>query len=244
MAVQAIPAQRNKALSGADIVLLGEQHDAEDHHRIELETVQFLVREDRLATLALEMAEEGTTTVALPREADESAVRKALQWNDKSWPWTDYGPAVMAAVRAGVPVVGANLPHVHMRDAVADVSLDAQLSPDALTQLRTAIREGHCRLLPEAQTTPMTRIQIARDRAMGHRLAESARSGKTVLLVTGAGHADKRTGIVQYLPANLRTRAVLLHAGEAPPADAAAAYDAVWLTPALAPRDHCAELRR
>ena len=45
-----------------------------------------------------------------------SAGLKPLAWDDAGWPWAAYGPAVMAAVRAGVPVLGANRPRSRMRE--------------------------------------------------------------------------------------------------------------------------------
>ncbi|KAF1044145.1 ChaN family lipoprotein [Xylophilus sp.] len=236
-------AARLAALGSAyDVLLLGEQHDAPDHHRIERETVQALAAQGRLAALALEMAEEGTTTVALPRAADEGAIRAALRWNDSAWRWGDYGPAVVAAVRAGVPVIGANLPRGALRLAMQDVSLDAQLAPDALARQQDAIRDGHCGLLPAAQTGPMTRVQIARDRAMAHALAESVRPPRVALLIAGAGHVDAALGVPQHLPADLRIRSVQLRAGEGA-GGAAGRFDAVWTTPPVAAKDYCAELR-
>ena len=57
-------------------------------------------------TAALEMAEAGHSTAALPTDAAEAAVRAALSWDERLWPWQPYAGAVMAAVRAGVPVLG------------------------------------------------------------------------------------------------------------------------------------------
>ena len=111
---------RLQALGATDLLLLGEQHDAPEHQQIHAEVVQTLAQQGRLAALALEMADTGTSTAGLPRDASEDAVQKVLQWNDKGWPWKHYGPAVMAAVQAGVPVLGANLPRARMREAMAD----------------------------------------------------------------------------------------------------------------------------
>ena len=62
---------------------------------------------------------------------------------------------------------------------MADVSLDAQL-PDAaaLPTQQQAMRIGHCDLLPERQIAPMTRIQIARDRAMAQAVVKAPRAGQ------------------------------------------------------------------
>src|SRR5690606_16822579 len=111
-----------------------------------------------LAAVVVEMAEAGRDTQALARDASENAVREALGWEQPgaAWPWPTYGPVVMAAVRAGVPVFGGNLPRAEMRPAMADAALDQTLSGAALERQRAAVREGHCGLLPEAQIAPMT----------------------------------------------------------------------------------------
>ena len=231
-------AARLAALPTVDVLLLGEQHDSDDHHRIEAETASHLAARGSLAALAMEMAEQGRSTAGLPPSADESAVKSALGWNDKAWPWAAYGPVAMAAVRAGVPVLGANLPRDAMRAAMADGALDGRLPGPALKAQQQAIRTGHCNMLPESQITPMTRVQIARDRAMADTLVAAVRPGKTVLLVAGAGHVDRALGVPQHLPPALRVAAVKLQAGEKE--DRAARFDSVWVTPALAEKDYCA----
>lgn len=237
--------RRIATLLPADAVLIGEQHDAPEHHVIERETVEALVARGRLAALTLEMAEEGNGTGHLPADATEEQVRAALSWNDKAWPWGHYGPAVMAAVRAGVPVTGANLPRERMKDAMADVSLDAQLSDSARLAQQKAVREGHCNLLPESQIGPMTRIQIARDRAMAQAVAKARQPGKTVLLIAGAGHVLRSLGVPQHLPSDMKLASVqLLATGSATPAGPTPDYDSIWKTAPLPLQDYCASLRR
>jgi uncharacterized iron-regulated protein len=235
-------ARRVATLLPTDALLLGEQHDAPEHHAIERQTVEVLATNGRLAALALEMADAGNSTGYLNADATESQVRTALSWNDNAWPWSDYGPAVMAAVRAGVPVVGANLPRDHMKDAMADVSLDAQLADGARAAQREAVRSGHCNLLPESQIVPMTRIQIARDRSMAQAIVNARVPGKTVLLMSGAGHADKTLGVPQHLPTDISVKVVQMQAGA--PRAAADVFDVAWQTPALPEKDYCAELRK
>lgn len=236
-------ANRVSALLPVDALLLGEQHDAPEHHAIERETVEALVARGQLAALALEMAEEGRSTAQLASTASEAQVQTALGWNDKAWPWANYGPAVMAAVRAGVPVVGANLPRVRMKDAMADVSLDVQLNGEAYTAQQDAVREGHCKLLPESQIIPMTRIQVGRDRAMAQTIVKSRQPGKTVLLIAGAGHAVRTLGVPQHLPDDVKVTSVRLLASATNTVEAGD-YDKTWLTPPLPEKDYCAELRR
>jgi uncharacterized iron-regulated protein len=236
---------RVTALLPADAILLGEQHDAPEHQRIHREVIDALAARGALAAVALEMAPIGGSTSGLPRDAAESAVQAALQWKDAAWPWAAYGPAVMAAVRSGIPVLGANLPRTAMRGAMAESQLDALLPGPALKAQQQAIRLGHCELLPESQIAPMTRIQIARDRTMAQTLATLASPGKTVVLLAGARHVDRQLGVPLHLPAALRTKVVLLRAG--PPPDDTRSIgevgDATWATPAVPPRDYCAEMR-
>ena len=216
---------RLEALPPSDLLLLGEQHDAPEHQQVQRRVVESLAGRGRLAALALEMAEQGASTAQLAAGADEAAVREALRWDQAGWPWQAYGPTIMAAVRAGAPVVGANLPRSQLRSAMADGSLDTLLPGPALKAQQQAIRLGHCGLLPESQVGPMTRVQVARDRAMAQTLAQAATPGKTVVLLAGAGHVDETLGVPQHLPAALRTHAAAL------PARASG-------------KDYCAELRQ
>ncbi|MBL0421156.1 ChaN family lipoprotein [Ramlibacter sp. AW1] len=186
-----------------DALLLGEQHDAPQHKRWHHETVRDLARRERLAALALEMAERGASTAHLPREASQEQVRAALRWEERAWPWAAYGPAVMEAVRAGVPVIGVNLPRAHMRAAMADANLERALPAEALARQQTAVREGHCDLLPESQVLPMVRVQIARDRSMAEGVAAAATRGRTVVLLAGSGHVDEALGVPRHLPPGL-----------------------------------------
>jgi uncharacterized iron-regulated protein len=237
-------ARRIAALLPADALLLGEQHDAPEHHAMEREAVQALAERGQLAALALEMAEEGRSTAHVAAGASEAQVQAALDWNDKAWPWNSYGPAVMAAVRAGVPVVGANLPRARMKNAMADVSLDAQLNGEAYTAQQDAVREGHCKLLPESQIVPMTRIQVGRDRAMAQAVAKARQPGKTVLLIAGAGHVVRTLGVPQHLPDDVRAVSVRMLAAPSRANGVPGEFDSIWLTPPLPEKDYCAELRQ
>lgn len=212
-------------VTGTDALLLGEQHDAPSQPPLQERWVATLAGRGTLAALALEMAERGTSTAGLPPQAGEAQVRQALHWDAAGWPWTRYRPAILAAVRAGVPVVGANLPRAQLKEAMGDRSLDALLPGPALKAQQQAVRQGHCGLLPESQIGPMTRVQLARDRAMAQTIASLLAPGRTVVLLAGAGHVEPDVGVPRYLPPSVRVRSVVL-----PPEDTG--------------KDYCAELRR
>lgn len=225
----------------AGAILLGEQHDAPDHQRIQRLVVESLANQQLLAALALEMASAGQSTEQLDRAADENQVRAALQWDNKVWPWATYSPAIMAAVRAGVPVLGANLPSARLRDAMRNAEFDRLLTGPALKAQQQNIRRGHCELLPESQISPMTRIQIARDVAMTETLLKAARPGKTVVLLAGSGHVERALGIPQHLPPEFKVKTVIFSAEQASPAtDVIAQADQVWTAQPAPLVDYCA----
>ena len=235
---------RLDALLPADVLLLGEQHDAAEHQQIEQQVIALLAQRGLLAALALEMADTGHSTANLHPSSTEQQVQSALKWSNKEWPWQAYGPAVMTAVRAGVPVLGANLSRPQMQDSMLDTKLDVQLPGPALKAQQQLIRIGHCNALPESQITPMTRVQIAKDITMANTLSQAVLPGKVVVLLSGSGHTDRRLGVPQHLRADLKVKAIRLRAGEAQADESAEAFDAVWATPALPEKDYCAAFKR
>lgn len=235
-------AQRLHALGRPDVLALGEQHDAPDHHRQHLAAVTALAELGELGGVVLEMADAGHHTRALPAHATAPQVQQALAWRDSAWPWAHYGPAVMAAVAAGVPVYGGNLPRQRNAQVMKEPDWDTRVPPAVLTHQSQAVREGHCNLLPAAQIGPMTRIQLARDVQLAQTVQTALVHGKTVLLLTGSQHAHRQWGVPPHLAPGVRVKAVRMATDGLRPDDATG-FDAVWTTPPLPPKDHCAELR-
>lgn len=235
-------AQQLQRWSDAPIVLLGEQHDSVAHQAWQQATVEQLAKQERLAALVIEMAPRTGSTGSLARDASEDAVQQALQWQDAAWPWPRYRGVVMAAVRAGVPVLGGNLPRADMKQAMRNENLDTHLPPEGWQRQLDAIREGHCGLLPDTQLAPMARIQLARDASMAEVARAAVKPGKTVLLVAGRGHVLRGVGIPTWLPEAAGAKVAVAQAGET---SVAQASDVDWLqkTDALPAKDHCAELR-
>jgi uncharacterized iron-regulated protein len=243
---------------GVDALLVGEQHDAPEHQRVQRELVQNLAARRALASVVLEMAERGASTAALGADAGEQAVQAALRWPQAGWNWPTYAPVVMAAVRAGVPVVGGNLPRNEIRSAMQKPGLQDDLlragGATAVQAQLDAVREGHCNLLPASQLEPMLRVQVARDQALAQTVAEQvaarAQSDQLVLLIAGATHVDARVGVPLYLPAALKLKTLQLAADGAQAAIKTEAmqrsesgFDTRWTTAAPPPKDYCAALR-
>ena len=238
----------------ADILLLGEQHDAPQHQQRQREVLDALIAQRQAAALVIEMAEQGGDTRQLPTNASEADAREALVWSASEaagWDWAVYGPLVMRAVRAGVPVWGGNLPRAQFRNTMQDAALDTQLTAPALQTQQNQIREGHCRLLPESQIGPMTRVQIARDRALASTAKGAMRVGQTVLLVAGNEHVRRDLGAPVHLGSQVKARVVLMQSGDDSTtagtgpdtgADRSVA-DQVWQTAPVPAKDHCADFK-
>lgn len=228
-----------------DVLVVGEQHDADAHHALHARLVQWLAQRQRLGSLVLEMAERDRHTRNLSPQADATAVQAALAWHEAGWPWARYGPAVMAAVRSGVPVLGGNLPRAAMGEASRDPRWDALLPQADWQALQNTIAEAHCGLMPAERLPAMARIQLARDDAMARTLREAHVPGHVTLLLTGQVHADRRRGVPWHLErlgsSAQRTQVLIWHSGAHPPAGLQA--DRFVATPPLPPQDHCAGLR-
>jgi uncharacterized iron-regulated protein len=238
----------------ADVLLLGEQHDAPEHQQRQREVLDALIAQRQAAALVIEMAEQGGDTRQLPAHASEADARQALGWSASEaagWDWAVYGPLVMRAVRAGVPVWGGNLPRAQFRNTMQDAALDNRLTAPALQTQQNQIREGHCQLLPELQIGPMTRVQIARDRALASTAEGAMRTGQTVLLVAGNQHVRRDLGVPVHLSPQVKARVVLMQSGDGSTpagrttdtsADSSAA-DHIWQTAHVPEKDHCAEFK-
>jgi len=227
------------------VLIFGEQHDQPDQQRQVAAEVSALAATGRLAAVVLEMAEARHGTAALPRDATEAQVRTALQW--QGWPWEVYSKVVMNALRAGVPVLGGNLPRAANRTAMADNTLDPRINADARAFIADAVRSGHCNLLPASQEPGMVRIQIARDLSMAQVVASAMRDAPAdgqVLLLTGAQHASRDRGVPLHLHSGQGLDAARVHVvifGNGEDGLLADERRAAIFTPQA---DHCAELRK
>ena len=238
-------AARIDPLLPTEVLLLGEQHDAAEHQQIEQQVIALLTSRGALTAVALEMADAGYSTANLKPSSTEQQVQNALRWDDRGWPWASYGPAVMTAVRAGVLVLGANLPRSKMSAIMTDGKLDVQLPGPALKAQQQLIRLGHCNLLPESQITPMTRIQVAKDISMANTLGQAVLPGKVVVLLSGSGHADRNLGVPQHLASGINYKSIRLRAGNDAPGtgERADAFDSMWPTPAIPEVDYCEKFK-
>jgi uncharacterized iron-regulated protein len=238
----------------ARYVLLGEQHDNPEHHRLQAEVLAAMAAGGRRPAVAFEMLEtpQQETVDRYRRDPahDAAGLGAAVGWAATTWPpWGDYLPIAEVAFRYGLPIVAANLPQAEARaiahgQATGGAPIAAPLPPDAERSLTDELRASHCGQLPEAMLAPMLRAQRARDARMAERLRAGA-AGDGAVLIAGAGHARLDRGVPWYLrqPAAgadaaapvLSVAFVEVDGGRRDPAayadSGAPPYDYLWFTP-------------
>jgi uncharacterized iron-regulated protein len=123
-------------LSRADVVLIGEQHDDANTHRLELAVLEALARRGVSVTLSLEMFERDVQASVDTYVSGSSAEDDFLK-NSRPWPRyaTDYRPLVEFARRQHWPVVAANVP----RRIAADVAKSGRPAVESLSTADRAL---------------------------------------------------------------------------------------------------------
>jgi uncharacterized iron-regulated protein len=254
-------------LAKSEFVLIGEQHDNPDHHRLEATILAELLANARKPTVALEMLEPADDALIQhyredPR-ADAAGIGPLLAWDMRGWPrWSAYAPIADLAFKAGLPLVSANLSRSVVRriahegtaavpaDEVAALGLDQPLDPRLEASLEEELRSSHCGQLPEAMVVPMALAQRARDGQMARSMLAAS---PPVVLMAGAGHVRTDRGVPVHLhtakPQALVVSVAFVEVDrtKASPADYASRFgsttvpfDYVWFTPRASDVDPCA----
>jgi uncharacterized iron-regulated protein len=224
------------AAGDADVVLLGETHDNEHHHALQLRMLRELIGRGRRPALGLEMVDT-TQSATLMRyvvsaqskhaAADPDAtLRRALGWSHDDWRWTAYGPLLAEARAQGLVVFGADLP-VSLRRRMASTArtdltgAERALVPDAppaeqryAALTRERIREAHCGHGSDEYLDRLLEVWTARNETMARAVvaALDASDGQPVVLVVGRGHLRNDRGVPQRVR-RLRPQATVLSLG-------------------------------
>ena len=266
------PRQLLGRLATARFVLLGEKHDNPDHHRLQAWLVRELLAAGRRPAVAFEMLSDAQADAlrrhlaAAPSDAD--GLGRAVGWDASGWPdWAQYRPIAEAALRAGVPIVPANIPPATARAVargglaaldpalVARYGLDGPLPSGAAVSLAAELREAHCGHASEAMLAGMATAQRARDARMAESLVGGGGPDGAVL-IAGAGHVRRDRGVPAYLAAREpRSRVIsvaflevqdshLTPRAHAAPFDDDLPFDYVWFTPRVDDEDPCDRFRR
>jgi uncharacterized iron-regulated protein len=220
-------------LAHADAVLVGEQHDDPNTHRLEAAVLAGLLRRHVPVTVSLEMFERDVQP-ALDAYLAGSTTEEEFLKGSRPWPkyTTDYRALVELAKAHSWPVVAANVP----RRYAAAVAKDGLAALDALnpTERAMAARDVQCPLdlyfdrfaetmgahssatAGESNTRAVTeryyQSQCVKDETMAESIAAifAGRSGqpRTVVHFTGSFHTDFAAGTAERVRRRLPDRRV------------------------------------
>jgi len=252
-----------EALAGAQVVLLGEKHDAPDHHRLQAAVIHALVLRAVRPTVAFEMIEveqQAKLDAAIAdNPGDPDAIGEAVAWQTSGWPpFALYRPVFVEVRSHWLPLLGAGVSRTRLQGWVgkeapplppelrAQHHLDDALPEQA--SLEAELLASHCGALPKAAVGRMVLAQRIRDSVM----AETLVGKEHAVLVAGAGHARNDRGVPWALgkkKPGTKSRSLAFVEVEAEWKDAPAyaavfhakalPFDFVWFTPRLDDEDPC-----
>lgn len=180
-------------------LLIGEQHDNPDHHRIEAEIISALGEDQQLGAVALEMANSAQQPLLDQVQASGATpTAEALDWS-QGWPWALYEAPLQAAFRWATRVLGADLTREQMAAAHTSGAPQGELEPAHGDFMRTLLFDSHCGRLPRSQLDPMRQVQLARDQQIARVLRAAASADRTGVLLTGSIHARLDLGVPRWL---------------------------------------------
>ena len=225
-------------VAAADIVLIGEQHDDPNTHRLEAAVLQGLLRRGRPVTVSLEMFERDVQT-----ELDDylAGRKPEEQFLAASRPWpryaTDYKPLVEMARAHGWGVIASNVPRKYASlvakgglDALktlsdtdrAFVARDLQCPIDNYYERFSQVMNQHPAPGSEKQTDDERRAvteryyfaQCVKDETMAESIVAAVQKleGKpgTVVHYNGAFHTDFGAGVAERIRRRLPDRRIAL----------------------------------
>ncbi len=241
-------------LATAHYVLIGEQHDHPDHHRLQAWMLGALLRAGPRTT-AFEMLDDGDRE-ATAQAKDPMGLAHAVAWDKSGWPAFELYIPVFQAIFAGDgTIVPAHPDHATLKGVMTDglaswpdtrivrLGLDRPLPPEQAAALAAEIVESHCGHAPPAMVPAMVTAQRVKDAWMAGRLAEAGER-QPVVLIAGNGHTRRDRGVPAYLfhdprPA-LAVGLLPVHDEHTAPTDyPVEAYDLVIFTPRESDLDPC-----
>jgi len=226
-------------LANADVVVLGEQHDATAVHELHLELLQQLHSRRGDVVLALEMFERDVQPV-LMRYISGLCTEAEFLAASRPWPnyASDYRPMVEFARARNLLVLAANAPRP-LASRVAKQGIDSvQGEPhvarstsapeDDYWQAFLAAMQGHVGTGSQDAIKRMYAAQCLKDDTMAETVVDHLRERQAagarplVVLVVGKGHSDHRRGVVSRVLDRMPNADVrVLSCATGPSADAA-----------------------
>jgi uncharacterized iron-regulated protein len=237
------------ALARCDVVFLGEEHDKDVAHELQMELTRRIVALRPNASLSFEMIERDAQ-VQLDRYLAGSIDEKTFLADTRPWPnyAKHYRPMVEFARAQHLPVLAANVPRPLASrvskeglEPVADETYMPRtvLAPPGEYAARFAVAMGNDEDTVDPKLERWFTAQCVKDEAMAESIERglcAAPGGRIVIHYCGKFHSDYGLGTVERLrrrQPSLRIGLVSTLSGERDPqrvdAQLARAADYVWL---------------
>lgn len=198
----------------ADLVCVGEKHDSEPHHRLQLQIIRALfARDDRLG-VGMEMFQrpfQGAIDAYFQGKSSEREFLKASEYFERwGYDWDLYRPIVEFSRKNAVPLAALNAPR-ELTSKLGKVGWDG-LTPDEKKQLgdidfqvkehRAYWYERLAKLhgrpdAPAAEKERSYQVMTAWDEYMAASAAQfqQARKLRRLVVLAGSGHIERGFGI-------------------------------------------------
>lgn len=252
-------------VSTADVLLLGETHDNQQHHENQQKLLKARIESGARPALVMEQL-DAESQPALDQalaggNRDEvlDSVTGLIQFAD----WKPYRPLLAIAIDNKLPVIAANVSSKHLQpviwhgysaydaDELKRLAIEEVWSESRQSYLATHMGGAHCGELKDELRVGLTRSQRLRDALMADSAVSSI--GRGVVAIVGRDHARRDTGLPLYFAARAPS-ARIFSIGfvevsrekidpatyEVESATGDAPFDVIWFTPRAERADPCA----
>ena len=237
-------------------MILGEQHDHPDHHRLEGRVIAELAAGGRRPAVFLEMfAIDRAPQLRRHWKSGNRALEAfydAVGWDTLGWGSRPlWQPLFETLLRLELEPRAANRPR---SPPLEEPPTGHELAPAHASALAETIRDAHCGVLDDRGAARMVAVQQARDAQLA--LSLDLHHAPQRILVTGQGHARRDRGVPYQLrldPRKGRDGIATLHFASVDPEhrdepqydELAATFSAdfIWWTPRHDLRDPCERFR-
>jgi uncharacterized iron-regulated protein len=212
------PAALLSALRQTRFVLLGEDHDNEDHHRLQAWIVAALIDEGCRPAIVFEMLGTDQETLLSHYLAehpyDARGLGAAVGWEKMGWPpWQYYEPIAQAVTDIGLPILPGNLSRSAIgailkyglkalsAEELAALRLDEPPPGATLARMNAELAAPHCGLLPDTIVSSMVTVLTVRDTFMASMLVRSVHvtGADAAVLIAGIDHTRSDRGVPWHL---------------------------------------------
>ncbi len=204
-----------KAMAGARIVLLGEEHTHLPEKRLQARILDAIAASGRPVVLGMEFFQRGDAGVLQSwsaGEIGEEAFLLASHWYDRgSYNWGYYADVMDVVQKRGIPVVGLNVPrsilHVISRKGLEALdekqravigTVDTTGSPQHRYLISRYFGDTVA-MLPPSWFDRMYSAQCTWDVVMARSILDALPEEGTLVAIAGTGHVAYRLGIARRI---------------------------------------------